>query len=162
MSKANTQCQHCKFKAKTASGLATHHRSKHSDKPKRHKKFDLEITSTAQAYEFIAHLNTMMNTAGWHLLVQITEGNIAVLEEAILERKDPQTKQRLSDEELEDARRKREAMKGMIERPQRLIDMYKINSGANMPTYDPYAVDVRQFDKNSRVGQPSESTLKTE
>lgn len=161
MSKKNYQCERCDFKAKTLSGLKSHGRSKHGDTSK-HTKFDLNIETQEQANELVGHLSVMIATSGWLLLKQIMNGNIARLEDIILDAKDPETGEKMTEDELSEARKTRAIMKEMIEKPESLIKQFREQVGVEMPTYDPYAVDVRQFDANSMVGQPRASTLRTE
>lgn len=125
-------------------------------------KFDLNIVNQQQADELVMHMSQLISTSGWLLLKQIMEGNIAVLEEAIIERKDPVSGEILTDPQLDDARKKRALMKEMIGKPETLMEQFKRQTGTSAPTYDPYAVDVRQFSESSRFGAPKASTLKTE
>ena len=161
MSKKLHKCERCDFQAKTLGGLKSHGRAKHGDSSK-HTKFDLNISTPEQANELVGHLSVMVATSGWLMLKQIMNGNIAVLEEIILDGKDPDTGVKLSEDEIEGARKTRAIMKEMIEKPEQLIAQFKQQAGMEMPTYDPYAVDVRQFNADSRVGQPRARTLTTE
>lgn len=126
---------------------------------KRVESFDLDIKDARQAEELVAYMMQLQACAGWLLLRQIMVGNIAVLEGMILDRVDPQTGKALTDAELDKVRDKRGIMKEMIEKPQQLIEMFKKQTGKTIETYDPYAVDVRQFNKNSEVGSPVARTL---
>ena len=159
MSKQKNNCTQCDFKAKTASGLKTHARSKHRGGTQRHQSFDLDIKTPEQADELVAHMVQLQASTGWVLLKQIMLGNISVLESAIIDKIDPQTGNALTEENLDIARNKRGIMKEMVEKPQALIDLFKRQTGVPVETYDPYAVDVRQFSKNSNVGDPVARTL---
>lgn len=154
-----TQCTQCDFTAKTKGGLKTHTRAKHTPVVQRHQKFDLDIKNQKHADELVAHMLNMVNTAGWALLKQITEGNIELLELSIIEGVDSHTGEKMSEEEVDEARRRRAIMKEIIEKPQQLIDQFKRHADIEVPTYDPYAVDIRQFNANSNVGAPRASTL---
>lgn len=162
MSKKTNKCENCEFQAKTAGGLKSHMRAKHNAGSGRSVKFDLNIVNQQQANELVAHMAQLIATSGWLLLKQIMEGNIAVLEEAIIERKDPVSGEILNDAQLDDTRKKRALMKEMINKPEQLMEQFKPKTGENAPTYDPYAIDVRQFKESSRFGAPKASTLKTE
>lgn len=159
MGKKTHKCKKCDFVAKSASGLKTHGRSKHGE-TSLHKNFDLNIQNDAQANELVGHLSMLIATSGWMLLKQIMNGNIAALEEMIIDGVDENNK-RLSEDNLNDARKTRAIMKEMIEKPEDLIKQFKQHAGTETPTYDPYAVDVRQFNPDSNVGQPRAGTLKT-
>lgn len=126
---------------------------------KRVESFDLDIKDARQAEELVAYMMQLQASAGWLLLKQIMVGNIAVLESMILDRVDPQTGKPLTEDELDKVRDKRGIMKEMIEKPQQLIEMFKKQTGQTVETYDPYAVDVRQFNKDSKVGNPVVRTL---
>jgi len=162
MSKKTHNCTKCDFKGKTAAGLKTHGRFKHGEHSKS-QKFDLNIENREQANELVGHLSIMTATSGWLLLKQIMNGNISALEDAILDKKDAVSGEDLNNEEVEDARRTRSVMKQMTEMPEKLIKQFNQtqDGSEDVPTYDPYAVDVRQFNKTSRFGQPRASTLKT-
>ena len=162
MTKTTYNCKKCDFKGKTAAGLKTHGRFKHAEHSKSHK-FDLNIENQAQANELVGHLSIMTATSGWLLLKQIMTGNISVLEDMILDKKDAISGEDLTDEEVEDARKTRSVMKEMTEMPDKLITQFNRHQsdGDDTPTYDPYAVDVRQFNPSSSVGQPRAGALKT-
>jgi len=163
MSKKQTHtCEKCQFEAKTIGGLKSHQRAKHGMGSGRGVKFDLNIDSQAKADELVEHMNILISTSGWLLLKQIMLGNIAILEEAIIDCKDPETGAKLTEDELGDARKTRAVMKEMVEKPEKLIEQFKRQAASQLPTYDPYAVDVRQFSESSRYGQPRAGTLKTE
>lgn len=153
MKQKKYNCQKCDFVAKSSGGLTSHMRT-HEPKEKRYQCFDLNITTQSQSDELVAHMLELTCTSGWLVLKQIVDGNIAVLESAIIERKDPRTGETLTDAELDEARKKRSIMKELIEKPQKLIEKFKRQAGIETPTYDPYAVDVRQFNPNSNVGDP--------
>lgn len=161
MSKEKHKCEKCGMEAKSAGGLKSHQRAKHGMGSGRGVKFDLNIDSQAKADELVEHMNILINTSGWLLLKQIMMGNIAVLEEAIIDRKDPETDMKLTDEELDEARKTRAVMKELIEKPEKLIEQFTRQASIQLPTYDPYAVDVRQLSR-SNVGQPRAHTLTDE
>lgn len=161
MSKTTFKCEKCEFEAKNAGGLKSHLRAKHGASSGRSVKFDLNITNQTQANELVEHMYILIRTSGWLLLKQIMEGNVAVLEEAIIDRKDPISGATLTEAELDDARKKRALMKELIGKPEQLIEQFRKQSAAPTPTYDPYATDVAQFNPRSTVGDPMASTLKT-
>lgn len=160
MSKKKHNCTQCDFTAKSASGLKTHARMKHTQS-KRHERFDLDIKSQEQSDELVAYMLEMTATSGWRLLKQIMENNISVLEAAIIDKTDPLSGEQLKEEEVEEARKKRNIMKELIEKPNQLIETFKRQAGIATPTYDPYATDVRQFNPHSNVGDPMARTLQS-
>jgi hypothetical protein len=158
MKQKKYNCANCEFAAKSSGGLKSHMR-KHTEAPKRHQRFDLNIVTQEQADELVAHMANMVCTSGWMLFKQIIDGNIAVLENAIIERKDPVSGEKLTDAELDEARQRRAIMKELIGKPEQLMEKFKRQPTMKTETYDPYAVDVRQFNPNSRVGDPMSHVL---
>jgi len=128
-----------------------------------HSKFDLHIKNQMQANELIEHIEVMKNTSGWLLMKQILEGNMAVLEEAIITKVDPLSNEKLSNEEVDDARMKRGYLKELVEKPDALIAMFKKQGGMEVPTYDPYATESKQLRGNgAEVGAPMARVLSDE
>ena len=128
---------------------------------KPHKPFDLDIKTDAQALEMITHLEVLKNTAGWLLMKQIMEGNMAVLERAIITKKIGDKV--LSDTEVDDLRKSHSVMEELINKPDQLIEMFKKNTVIGTPTYDPYASDAKQLQKDGlSVGAPMARTLTEE
>lgn len=127
---------------------------------KPHKIFDLNIKTQAQANELIAHLEIMKNTAGWLILKQILEGNMAVLERSIVLKKDPVTGEKLTDVQCDELRYKHGYLEELVGKPDELINMFKKSGGIVVPTYDPYATDAKQLrGDGSVVGAPMAHTL---
>lgn len=128
---------------------------------KPHKPFDLDIKTEAHALEMITHLEVLKNTAGWLLMKQIMEGNMAVLERAIITKK--LGEKVLTDVEVDDLRKSHSVMEELINKPDQLIEMFKKNNVIGTPTYDPYASDPKQLQKDGlSVGAPMARTLTDE
>lgn len=130
---------------------------------KPHKIFDLQIKNQAQANELIAHIEILKNTAGWLILKQILEGNMAVLERAIVVKKDPITGEKLTDSQCDELRFKHGYLEELVNKPDDLIETFKKQTGMGVPTYDPYATDPKQLrGDGSVVGAPMASVLSDE
>lgn len=112
----------------------------------RHERFDLDVKSTDQAELLVAHMMSLKANVGWALLKQILEGNIHTLEQVILS-KVSISGQVLSDEGVDGARARREIMIEMLNKPDQLIQEFKKKDSVQVPDYDPFATDVRQFKK---------------
>lgn len=160
---SNLKCKECEFKAKTKNGLATHMRAKHSERDiTMHKSFDLNITNEQQAQELIGYLMVLKHTAGWQILKQIIEGNMAVLEQAIIKKVDPETNEKLTEVQADECRFKHSYLSELVEKPDRLIALFRKQNVVRTPTYDPYATDIRQVaHPNTNSAAPMSSTLKT-
>lgn len=128
-----------------------------------HKVFDLDVRTQAQANELIAHLEVMRATAGWLILKQIIESNMAVLERAILLKVDPVENKPITEVQADELRYKRNYLEELAEKPERLIAQFKKQTGIEVPTYDPYATDAKQMRSGgAHVGAPMASPLKSE
>ena len=126
----------------------------------KHAPFDLVVDTQAKANEMVEHLTIMRNTAGWHLLKQILEGNMAVLENAIVTKTDPFTGEALGDDVCDQLRFKHAYLKELTTKPESLIAEFGKTAGIEVPTYDPYATDPRQLrGDGSVVGAPMARTL---
>lgn len=109
----------------------------------KHKGFNLDIKTREQADTLIAHLTNMKLSAGWVLLKQILEGNMAVLERAIITKADPQTGMKLKEVELDELRSKHAVFGEVMEKPDQLIAVFRKQSGSPIPAYDPYHTDIK-------------------
>lgn len=101
------------------------------------KKFDLSIKDDKQSLEIIMAFQTLEVNAGWMLLRQIFEGNMAVLQDAILRKRDPNTDAALSEEECDRLRDRFAYLEEIINTPQKYIQKLGQKS-PEMPNYDPY------------------------
>ena len=118
----------------------SHTRSKHSPlRSGRGVEFDLTISTKEQSYEMMEHFTNLINTQGWLILKQIMLGNVAVLENMILERKDAETGRKLTDEELDEVRLKRNILLETVDKPESMIrKLAQAHEGVMVPSYDPY------------------------
>lgn len=95
-------------------------------------------------------LKSLVASAGWAIIVRILDENIAYLEKAILEKKDPASGLELTDEEVEKLRYKRGLnieLKGTPGKySQTLLDIEKVPEN-----FDPYwnMDDLRKHEKSS-------------
>lgn len=112
-------------------------KTKKIEKVQRHKKFDLSIDRPEQAAEIIDALTALQQDKGWHLLKQIFEGNIAVLEGSILKKVDPDSGAPLSEEECDRLRDRLSYLVELLEKPQAIIRQFSQTSPQE-PDYDPY------------------------
>ena len=130
---------------------------------KKHKEFDLSVKTEAQALELITHLEMLKVSAGWQILKQVIDGNIAVLERAILLKQDTETAVAITEQQADELRFKRNYLEELSEKPQKLIEQFKKQTTNSVPTYDPYATDIRQFQQGGRdIGAPMARTLTNE
>lgn len=127
------------------------------------KEFNLEIKNQKQANELIAHMEVMKATAGWHIMRQIIEGNLAVLERCIVLKQDTAGKV-LDDKACDELRMRHGYLEELKDKPETLIEMFKKQVGLEVPTYDPYATEAKQLRgaAGSEVGAPKASVLSDE
>lgn len=117
----------------------------------KHKTFNLDVKTKEQGETLIAHLNQMKLSEGWRLMKQILEGNMAVLERAIITKIDPQTGTKLSEAALDELRGKLAVFGEVVEKPDQLIEMFRKQSGGFVPAYDPYHTDIKQMLRGDTV-----------
>lgn len=105
---------------------------------KKHGKFDLSINRPEQATDVIDALQSLQQDRGWLLLKQIFEGNIAVLEAAILRKLDPEDgKTPLKEEECDRLRDRLAYLEELLNKPQEIIKQFS-QKAPDIPEYDPY------------------------
>lgn len=128
------------------------------------KPFDLDISTPQKANDLIAHLEIMKATAGWLIMRQIIEGNLAVLEKAIVTKRDPETGVAIDDTACDVLRVKHGYLEELVEKPERLIGQFKKQAGMEVPTYDPYATESRHLrgGEGSQAGAPMARVLADE
>lgn len=123
------------------------------------KAFDLQIKNQSQANELIAHLEVMRATAGWLIMKQIIEGNLATLERCIVLKQDFAGAP-IDDRACDELRMKHGYLEELANKPEKLIEQFKQQVGLEVPTYDPYATEAKQLrGSGSEVGAPKASPL---
>jgi len=107
-----------------------------------------------EAQSVIAALKSMAATEGWAIIVKILNDNIKYLEKAILEKIDPETKEPLSEAEVEICRIKRLLNIELRDTPQNYSEIVK--EIGNLPeNYDPYYKTKEEIDK-ARFAPPAD------
>lgn len=107
-------------------------------KVEKHKPFDLSVTDPKQATEITNALTSLQNDRGWLLLKQIFEGNIAVLEGAILKKLDPEDgKTPLTEDQCDRLRDRLAYLEELLNKPNSIIESFKPRVSTS-PEYDPY------------------------
>ena len=101
------------------------------------KKFDLSIENSKQGAEIILAFQNLETTAGWMLLRQIFDGNMAVLQEAILKKVDPNTSASINEAECDRLRDRYSYLEELVNTPQKYIQKFG-QVQPEMPEYDPY------------------------
>ena len=118
---------------------------KSAPKSKKHIKFDLSFDRPEQIHDVVDALQALQQDRGWQLLKQIFEGNIAVLEGAILKKVDPEDgKTTLSEADCDRLRDKLGYLEELLNKPNLLIAKLT-QEQPETPDYDPYEkVKVRR------------------
>lgn len=107
-------------------------------KVKKHAKFDLSFDRPEQINEVVDALQSLQQDRGWQLLKQIFEGNIAVLEAAILKKISPDDgKSELSEADCDRLRDKLAYLEELLDKPNFLIKKLT-QEQPETPDYDPY------------------------
>lgn len=107
-------------------------------KVEKHKPFDLSIDRPEQAMEIVDALEALQSDRGWLLLKQIFEGNIAVLEAAILRKISPDDgRTSLKEEECDRLRDRLAYLEELLGKPQEIIKKLT-QPNPEAPDYDPY------------------------
>jgi hypothetical protein len=109
-----------------------------------HKSFDLTDVSQETLSSYAFYLKEMTHSAGWKLMVQVLEGNLAVLERQIVRKKEILTNRPLTEVEVDRLRDQHEILSELINKPKELIDQYSVpTEQAGSPSYDPYGGDKK-------------------
>jgi len=119
--------------------MATKKSPKNNKTVKKHTKFDLSIDKPEQALDVIDALRSLQQDRGWLLLKQVFEGNIAILEAAILRKLDPEDgKTPLTETECDRLRDKLAYLEELLNKPNEIIARFN-QKPTEIPEYDPYA-----------------------
>lgn len=107
-----------------------------------HKPFDLTDVSQETLESYTFYLKEMVNSAGWKLMVQVLEGNLALLEKQIVRKKEVLTNRKLTEEEVDSLRDQHEILEELMQKPHELIKKYgKADEPRVSPDYNPYGGD---------------------
>lgn len=109
-----------------------------------HKAFDLTDVSQETLSSYAFYLKEMTHSAGWKLMVQVLEGNLAVLEKQIVRKKEILTNRALTELEVDRLRDQHEILTELITKPSELIEQYSVpREQIGSPSYDPYGGDKK-------------------
>ena len=104
-----------------------------------HQAFDLTDVSRETLESYAFYLKEMVNSAGWKLMCQVLEGNLALLERQIVRKKEVLTDRELSDAEVDKLRDQHEILEELVNKPHELIAKYDKKPEPSIITeYDPY------------------------
>lgn len=107
-----------------------------------HQAFDLTDVSRETLESYTWYLKEMVNSAGWKLMCQVLQGNLALLEKQIVRKKEILTDRPLTDEEVDSLRDQHQILEELLNKPQELITKYEKKPEPSMVTeYDPYGGD---------------------
>jgi hypothetical protein len=112
-----------------------------------HTKFNLADISTEQRLRHAELLEHMTLTAGWQLMKQILEGNLSVIEKAILTKRDPVTGAVMTEAETDQLRMQHAQIDQLIRKPEELIKLFRAEQKVGATgSYDPYqrSTDMRE------------------
>lgn len=101
------------------------------------KKFNLSIENERQGLEIIQAFQHLEVNTGWMLLRQIFDGNMAVLQEAILKKTDPESGKPIDEAACDRLRDRYSYLEEIINTPQKYIQKFG-QSQPETPEYDPY------------------------
>lgn len=104
-----------------------------------HQAFDLTDVSRETLESYAWYLKEMVNSAGWKLMCQVLEGNLALLERQIVRKKEVLTDRQLTDAEVDKLRDQHEILEELVNKPHELIAKYDRKPEPSIVTeYDPY------------------------
>jgi len=104
-----------------------------------HQAFNLTDVSHETLASYAFYLKEMVNSAGWKLMVQVLEGNLALLEKQIVRKKEVLTDRPLTESEADSLRDQHEILTELINKPHQLIKKYGAPEQARpVVEYDPY------------------------
>lgn len=99
--------------------------------------------------EKIAHLKALQASVAWGMILEVLRENKEYLERAILDGIDPETGEKLSPEEQDDARRKRGLTQDLMETPAGLIESISNATEGEDINFDPYHDDALELAKDT-------------
>jgi hypothetical protein len=94
------------------------------------------------AETMIIQLQALMLSDGWQIVRKVTNENIRVLEEQILEKRDGKVE--LTEEQVDRLRDKRGFLKDLAEFPERFISILQ-QKAVKPEEYDPYYSDAKEL-----------------
>jgi len=99
----------------------------------------------AQRNAELKALRNLQESDGWQLLKDNLEANLEYLQEAIISKRDPDTGDKLTEQETDQLREKYNAQKELINSPQRLINY--LDNRNDRQRFDPYYKDADEIRK---------------
>lgn len=91
--------------------------------------------------QYAEHLKTLTEHAGWKLMEQVIDANVEYLEKQILDKKNAETGQPLTDEQEEEMRKLRSLNLELKRKPFEIIEMLKNVKEETSDDLDPYYRD---------------------
>lgn len=104
-----------------------------------------EAEAPKEVGDIIAALTSMQATTGWAVIVKILNENIAYLENAIIEKIDPVSKEKLTEKETDLFRKMRGLNLDLLNTPKNYIQVLKDTSEVPIE-YDPYFKTKKEID----------------
>lgn len=122
--------------------------------PQLHDKFELGEITTEMRTTYAELLEQMTMTAGWKLMVQILEGNLSIIEKAVLTKRDPVTAKTMTEAEVDELRMQHAQIDQLLNKPAELISKFRAEKNiGETGSYDPYqrSADIREERKMTSV-----------
>ncbi len=113
-----------------------------------------EAPEEGEVKNTIAALVALQASAGWAILVKILNDNIAYLEQAILDKIDPRTREALTDKEIEVLRIKRSLNIEVRDTPANYSRVVRDVEG-EPEEYDPYPKTIEEVNEMDKRGRES-------
>jgi hypothetical protein len=113
-------------------------------KLKREEQLVFTVDTPEQAAEIAAHLSQLEVTTGWIFLKQMLMASMDVIERQIITKKDIDTGQLLTEDEVDSLRKSYLAYEELIDKPAQLIENLTQGNRPTSPEYDPYSRVTRK------------------
>lgn len=111
------------------------------------KPFDLTDVSQETLESYAYYLKEMLNSAGWKLMEQVLEGNMAILEKQIVSKRDIETGMELTEDQVDLLRVQHAQIVQLMNTPRKLIKQYgKPEDVKAVAEYDPYSFKGKDSD----------------
>ena len=105
-----------------------------------HQSFDLGNVTMESRKQYAHYLKELTMSAGWKLMKQILEGNLALIERTIITKYDIARGVQLDEKELDEYRVQHAQMSQLLEKPHELIRQFEGEERHQVTSdYDPYS-----------------------
>ena len=124
-----------------------------------HQSFDLGNVTLESRKQYAHYLKELLASAGWKLMKQILEGNLAIIEKTIVTKIDVVRSVTLEEKELDELRVQHAQITQLLEKPHELIRQFEGEERRPVTSdYDPYRHGVLPDKSREGAGSLKDTT----